>query len=512
MRALVSVFDKTGIVDLARTLAGIGFELVSTGGSAKMLLDAGLNVTPVEQVTGFPEILNGRVKTLHPAIHGGLLARMDVPEHVDTLLEHGIVPIDLLVSNLYPFEHAVRDSSLDTRQKIEQIDIGGPAMVRAAAKNYASVVVVTDPADYGQVGEWLAGNGVDLRERRELAAKAFGHVSTYDALVAEFLRDGDPSFPDELAVGLRKSGDLRYGENPQQAAAVYSLLAIGPPSNGLLNATQLHGKELSFNNLLDADAAWQASSISSEPTVSIVKHTVPCGLATRATIEAAFTHALEGDTVSAFGGIVSLNRPVEEATARLLAGVFFEVVIAPGFTQDALGILTKKKNLRLLQLDPPSPGPVTGQRRDYRPITGGMLVQSADDEVDDVGTWRVVTDNAPSGTQMRDLEFAWKAARLVKSNAIVMVRDAAIVGLGAGQPNRLESVAIAVRKSGEKTKGAALASDAFFPFADGVEAAITAGITSIVQPGGSVRDNEVIRVANRAGIAMVFTGVRHFRH
>ncbi|MBA2469619.1 MAG: bifunctional phosphoribosylaminoimidazolecarboxamide formyltransferase/IMP cyclohydrolase, partial [Chloroflexia bacterium] len=392
MRALVSVFDKAGLVDFARTLVGVGFELVSTGGSAKTLLDAGLEVTPVEQVTGYPEILNGRVKTLHPAIHGGLLARMDVSEHVATLADHDIVPIDLLVSNLYPFEQAVQDPSLDIQQKVEQIDIGGPAMVRAAAKNYASVVVVTDPGDYERIGNLLASDGVDLQVRRRLAAKAFEHVSTYDSLVAEFLREEDSAFPDELAVGLRKSGDLRYGENPQQAAAAYSLLAVGQPLSGLLNSTQLHGKELSFNNLMDADAAWQASSISSEPTVSIVKHTVPCGLATRNTIEAAFTHALEGDIVSAFGGIVSLNRPVDETIARMLAGVFFEVIIAPEFTQDALQVLTKKKNLRLLQLAAPARGPETGQRRDYRPITGGMLVQSADDVVDNPGAWRVVTD------------------------------------------------------------------------------------------------------------------------
>ncbi len=512
MRALLSVYDKTGLVEFARTLAGLGYELVSTGGSATAMRKAGLEVTPVDEVTGFPEILDGRVKTLHPAIHGGILARMDMPEHVATLLEHGISPIDLLVSNLYPFEHAALDPALDPAQIVEQIDIGGPAMVRAAAKNHASVVVVTDPADYDRLAQLLERGDVDLAERRQLAAKAFGHVSTYDSLVAAFLRGDEPLFPAELSVPLRKSADLRYGENPQQAAAAYTVLTTGNRETGLLDARQLHGKELSFNNLLDADAAWQACHISGAPTVSIIKHTVPCGLATRERIDDAFRAALEGDPVSAYGGIVALNRPVDEGTARLLSTVFFEVIIAPGYSAEASALLTKKKNLRLLVLDGPGSNRDGGPRRDYRPITGGMLVQTADIDVDDPHSWEVVTDAKPTDGQMADLEFAWKASRLVKSNAIVFVKNEAIVGVGAGQPNRLESVSIASRKAGDKAKGAALASDAFFPFADGVEMAIAAGITSIVQPGGSVRDDEVIAAANRAGIAMVFTKTRHFRH
>jgi len=512
VRALLSAYDKTGLVAFARTLSGLGYELVSTGGSATELMEAGLEVTPVEEVTGFPEMLDGRVKTLHPGIHAGLLARMDVPEHVATLLEHEISPIDVLVSNLYPFERAVQDPGLDFQQKIEQIDIGGPAMVRAAAKNFASVVVVTDPADYDRLTPMLANNEVDFAERRSLAAKAFGHISTYDSLVAALLRGDEPLFPSELSVPLRKTCDLRYGENPQQAAAAYTMLTIGQRVTGPLNARQLHGKELSFNNLLDADAAWHASHMSSAPTVSIIKHTVPCGLATRDTLVDAFRSALEGDPVSAYGGIVSLNRPVDEHTAQLLSTVFFEVIIAPGYSGEALALLAKKQNLRLLELD--APGNVTsdGPSRDYRPITGGMLVQTPDREIDDPRSWTVATEVAPSDDQMRDLEFAWKASRLVKSNAIVFARNSAIVGVGAGQPNRLESVAIASRKAGDRAKGAALASDAFFPFADGVEQAISAGITSIVQPGGSVRDEEVIAAANRAGIAMLFTRTRHFRH
>lgn len=512
MRALLSVHDKSGLIEFAHVLAGLGYELVSTGGSAAALVQAGLKVTPVEEVTGFPEILNGRVKTLHPGIHAGLLARMDLPEHVATLQEHGISPIDLLVSNLYPFEQAVQDPALDTAQKIEQVDIGGPAMVRAAAKNFASVVVITDPGDYDRLAALLVGGGVDLAERRALAAKAFGHVSTYDSLVAAFLGGNEPMFPAELSVPLRKTADLRYGENPHQAAAAYSVLTAGQSETGVLDARQLHGKELSFNNLLDTDAAWQASNISPAPTVAIVKHTVPCGLATRETLAEAFRFALEGDPVSAFGGIVSLNRPVDEQTAQRLSTVFFDVIIAPGYSDDALSLLTRKKNLRLLVLDGPVPKVVCTQRHDYRPIAGGMLVQTIDREIDDVRSWTVATDVAPTEDQMRDLEFAWKASRLVKSNAIVFVKNSAIVGVGAGQPNRLESVSIASRKAGERAKGAALASDAFFPFADGVEQAIAAGITSIVQPGGSVRDEEVIAAANQAGITMVFTHTRHFQH
>ncbi len=512
MRALLSVYDKTGLVEFARTLSNLGYELVSTGGSAQALREAGLDVTPVEAVTGFPEILDGRVKTLHPAIHGGLLARVGVPEHEAALGAHGIKPIDLLVSNLYPFEQAVQDPNLGPDHIIEQIDIGGPAMVRAAAKNHASVVVVTDPADYDRIAIELGSAGVDLAERRRLAAKAFGHVSTYDSLVAAYFREDEPLFPTEVSVPLRKTGELRYGENPQQAGAAYSVLLPGQRDTGVLDARQLHGKALSFNNLLDADTAWQACHISDAPTVSIIKHTVPCGLASRDAIADAFHMALEGDPVSAFGGIVALNREVDDETAQRLSAVFFEVIIAPGYSDNALARLKTKKNLRLLVLNGPDDDHHRRSRLDYRQIAGGMLVQSADCMPDDPRTWTVATDASPSAVQMRDLELAWRAARLVKSNAIVYVKNQAIVGVGAGQPNRLESVSIAGRKAGDKAKGAALASDAFFPFADGVELAISAGITAIVQPGGSARDSEVIDAANRAGITMLFTKTRHFRH
>jgi phosphoribosylaminoimidazolecarboxamide formyltransferase/IMP cyclohydrolase len=402
---------------------------------------------------------------------------------------------------------------LDEIGKIEQIDIGGPAMVRAAAKNFASVIVVTDPADYDHVAAMVTQGPDTLDERRRLAAKAFGHVSTYDALVAAFLRDDDPRFPKELTLPLRHAATPRYGENPQQQAAAYTRLGIeSGRSPGILEAHCLSGEPLSFNNYLDADAAWEAAQLFSGPAVAIVKHMVPCGLAVRDMLSAAYKAALEGDPVSAFGGIVALNRVVDAETAAMMRKIKLDIIIAPGYADDAHEILLRKKGTRILQLSNPDASDERVCDFDVRPIRGGVLVQVPDTQPDDPGIWRIVTDKAPSAAEMADLEFAWKASRLVKSNAIVCARDMAIVGVGAGQPNRLESVSIAVRKAGEMAKGAALASDAFFPFADGVERAIAAGVTSVVQPGGSVRDEEVIAAANRAGIAMVFTNTRHFRH
>jgi phosphoribosylaminoimidazolecarboxamide formyltransferase/IMP cyclohydrolase len=510
VRALLSVSDKNGIVDFAQGLAALGCELVSTGGTYAALSNAGLNVIPVSDVTGSPEMLDGRVKTLHPRIHGGLLARRDLDEHMHQLDEHGITAIDILVVNLYPFEAALRTERLGENDLVEQIDIGGPAMIRAAAKNFASVVVVTNPGDYGVVLQALQDGAVSHDVRRSLAARAFGHVSTYDSLIAGYLRSSDAgaTFPEELSFGLRKVSGLRYGENPQQEAASYRRLDA--PASGLLDAVQLHGKELSFNNLLDADAAWNALRVSERPTVSIIKHTIPCGLATRSTLAEAYEAALDGDPVSAFGGIVGCNQPVDAEAASLMTSTFFEVIIAPSFSEDAKAILMKKKNLRLIELDAPSFG--QSAFLDVRPIAGGMLVQTSDTGVDDPTTWSVVTERKPSESEMNDLSYAWNAVRLLKSNAIAITRDEAVAGVGAGQPNRLESVEIAARKAGEKAQGAALASDAFFPFADGVERAIAAGITAIVQPGGSVRDDDVIAAADAAGIAMVFTGTRHFRH
>ncbi len=510
MRALLSVYDKSGLVEFGTRIAALGYELVSTGGTARTLQEAGLNVTTVDSVTGFPEILDGRVKTLHPHIHGGLLARTDLPSHMESLRKHQIQPIDLVVCNLYPFEAAVSDQSLNEQDKIEQIDIGGPAMVRAAAKNHASVIVVTDPADYDSIASALERGDVTQETRRRLAAKAFNHVSTYDSLVAEFLRGSEDMFPQELSIGLRLSKTPRYGENSHQSARAYTRLRAGEPEPGLLQAEVLKGDELSFNNYLDADAAWQASQLFDGPTVAIVKHTVPCGLAVRPTLAEAYVAAFEGDEVSAFGGIVSLNQPVDLATAQLMRKIKLDIILAPGYDDDALELLNRKKGTRILRLPNwPHPRRVDA---DLRPIVGGLLVQQPDLVIETARDWRQVTDPAASEQELRDLEFAWKVTPLVKSNAIVFVRDESIIGLGAGQPNRLESVNLAARKAGERAKGAVMASDAFFPFADGIQLAIDAGVTAVVQPGGSLRDDEVIDAANAAGISMYFTGRRHFRH
>ena len=398
MRALISVYDKTSLIPLAGRLHALGYELISTGGSARSLNEAGLPVTMVEDITGFPEILDGRVKTLHPRIHAGLLARRDLQDHMTTLQELGIDTIDVLVSNLYPFRETALNSESSEAEKIEQIDIGGPAMVRAAAKNFADVVVITSPTDYDEVAATLENGEVDVAYRRRLAAKAFQHVATYDSLVADFLsRESDDRFPQEFSVGMTKVQELRYGENPQQRAAVYRTHSSNGHVGGVLDAVQIHGKELSYNNLLDADAAWTATQISSDPTASIIKHTVPCGLASRPAVADAFLAAYEGDTVSAFGGIVALNRPVDLATAKLLNEIFLEIVIAPGFADDSLKLLKRKKNLRLLEM--PTAGPAnrtTHYPFDLRPISGGMLVQTPDRAEDDPELWEVVTERQPS--------------------------------------------------------------------------------------------------------------------
>lgn len=512
MRALLSVSDKTGLVPFASTLVELGYELVSTGGTMAALADAGLPVTAVSDVTGSPEMLDGRVKTLHPNIHGGLLARRDLADHLAQLEEYGIAPFDILVANLYPFEATVQQDGLSEIDIVEQIDIGGPAMTRAAAKNFASVIVVTDPADYGAIAERLRADGMSHEERRHLAAKAFGHVSTYDALIAAWLRGPgeEERFPGELTIPLRMAATPKYGENSHQDARAYTRLRPGTPAPGLLQAELLKGEDLSFNNYLDGDAAWQAAQLFDGPTVAIIKHTVPCGLAVRDSLADAWQAAFEGDTISAFGGIVALNRTVDLETATRMRKIMLDIIIAPAYDDDALDILMKKKGTRILAL--PN---LEGERipeLDIRPISGGILIQEPDIAPEDPSTWRVVTKKAPTDAEMRDLEFAVRALPLIKSNAIVFVKDQAIVGLGAGQPNRLESVAISARKAGDEARGAVMASDAFFPFPDGIERAIEAGITAVVQPGGSVKDQDVIDAADQAGIAMVFTGRRHFRH
>ena len=510
-RALVSVFDKRGLDRLAAALAAAGVEVVSTGSTAAALEGHGLAVTRVEELTGFPELLDGRVKTLHPRVHAGLLADRSQPGHQAELDEAGIAPFDLVVVNLYPFEETVAAPDVDPALAIERIDIGGPAMVRAAAKNHAWVTVICDPADYPLAETALAAGGTTASERRALAAKAFARTAAYDTAVATWmgpLAGPGSRFPERLGVSGRLRQTLRYGENPHQGAAFYA--ADGPDGPwGLGAARQVAGKELSYNNLLDADAALAlAAEHGGRPFATIVKHTNPCGAAFGATLEEAYAGALEGDPVSAFGGVVGLSRPLDAATAKRIAAIFTEVVVAPGFDDEALAVLAGKPSLRLVQVDPARPAGWLG----VRSVAGGLLAQEPDPGADDPAGWDLQTGDPPGPELLADLALAWSVAAHVKSNAIVLARDGRIVGVGAGQQSRVDSVRIAVSKAGERAKGAAAGSDAFFPFPDGVEALAAAGVLAVAQPGGSVRDPEVTEAAAAAGMAMLHTGRRHFRH
>ena len=509
MKALLSVYDKTGIVEFSKKVSAAGYELISTGGTHRTLSEeGGINVSQVADVTGSPEILDGRVKTLHPTIYAGLLARRDSPDHMGELKDLNIDTIDLVVVNLYPFVETISKADVTLADALENIDIGGPTMLRAASKNFPSVAVVVDPADYGWVGEKLANGGLTVEDRRGLAGKAFHHVSTYDSAVTGYLLSNDSGgeeLPESLTICLTKISGLRYGENPHQSGALYSESSAPV---GMAGARQLHGRELSYNNLMDADAAWRTASDFRDATVSVVKHANSCGLASRDDIAEAYLKAYEGDTVSAFGGIVAFNRTVTAAAAEAMEPVFYEVVIAPDYEPAALEILQKKRNLRILAIDKQPETPAY----DLRPITGGILVQTSDAIAEDPTSWTVATQRQPTKNELKDLAFAWKAAKHIKSNAIVFAKDLTLVGMGAGQPNRVVSVHLSQRASGGNAKGSVLASDAFFPFADNIELAAEAGITAIVQPGGSIRDDEVIAAADKAGLAMVFTGVRHFRH
>ncbi|TDC70272.1 bifunctional phosphoribosylaminoimidazolecarboxamide formyltransferase/IMP cyclohydrolase [Micromonospora sp. KC606] len=511
-RALVSVYDKSGLVELARALHDAGVEIVSTGSTASTIAGAGVPVTPVEQVTGFPEILDGRVKTLHPKIHGGLLADLRKDAHAAQLDEHGIAGIDLLVSNLYPFQATVA-SGADQDECVEQIDIGGPAMVRAAAKNHASVAVVTDPAAYPALLAALAEGGFTLAQRRALAARAFADIAEYDVAVAEwFARELAPEgdrWPRFAGLTLRRQAVLRYGENPHQDAAVYAD-SSGP--SGLAQAEQLHGKEMSYNNYVDADAAWRAANdFPDQPAVAIIKHANPCGIAVGADVAEAHRRAHACDPVSAFGGVIAVNRPVSVAMARQVAEIFTEVVVAPGYDDGAVEILQGRKNVRLLR------APHFGQQSvEWRQVSGGVLVQARDlidAEGDDPTTWRLATGEAADPATLADLVFAWRAVRAVKSNAILLAKDGASVGVGMGQVNRVDSARLAVSRAGaDRARGAVAASDAFFPFADGPQILVEAGVKAIVQPGGSVRDEETIAACKEAGVTMYLTGTRHFFH
>ena len=513
--ALISLSDKSGAVEFARALAELGFRIVSTGGTAKLLAQAGVEVTEVAQVTGFPEMLDGRVKTLHPIIHGGLLARRDDPAHMSTIAQHGIAPIDILAINLYPFAATIARPGCSLDEAIENIDIGGPAMLRSAAKNHASVAVLVDPRDYTRVLEELRTHGkVSDATRFALATKAFAHTAAYDGAISGYLsarqQDGTHApFPRILTRQWQLVQDMRYGENPHQQAAFYRDPHVGA---GLLAAyRQVQGKELSYNNVVDADAAWECVRSVSAPACVIVKHANPCGVAVGPTPEAAYRRAFATDPVSAFGGIIALNRPVDAATARAVTEKFAEVVIAPGFDATAMEIFAGKSNLRVLEL---AMGEANNDL-DFKRVGGGLLVQTPDVASLPRSELKVVTQRAPSPEQMEDLLFAWKVVRYVKSNAIVFVAGGATLGVGAGQMSRIDSARIAAAKAREANlslENSCAASDAFFPFRDGLDAIVDAGARCIIQPGGSLRDAEVIAAANERGVAMVFTGMRHFRH
>lgn len=519
VRALLSVSDKTGIVDFARTLQGYGIALVSTGGTFATLQNAGLDVVDAASLTQYPEMMDGRVKTLHPAIHGGILARRDQTAHTDAMTAHHILPIDIVVLSLYPFSSTVA-SGADWPLCIENIDIGGPAMIRAAAKNHDFVSVLTDPTDYAGFLATLSAHGgtVPYATRRALAAQAFARTAAYDAAIAQYMAAQiGTDWPAPLTMTGHKPQVLRYGENPHQSAAFYH---DGTGRAGVATARQLQGKELSYNNINDTDAAFELVSEFTDPTVAIIKHANPCGVATADTLAHAYTRALACDPVSAFGGIIALNRPLDGATAALITGIFTEVIIAPSATDEAVAIVAAKKNLRLL---------VTGgmpnvfdNRRTIRTVSGGFLVQQADCGHVTRADLKVVTARAPTDAEYDDLLFAFRVAKHVKSNAIIYARELATVGIGAGQMSRIDSSRIAAWKAAEAarleglqhplTQGSVVASDAFFPFADGLIAAADSGVTAVIQPGGSVRDDEVIAAANARGLAMVFTGMRHFRH
>ncbi|MEP6754745.1 MAG: bifunctional phosphoribosylaminoimidazolecarboxamide formyltransferase/IMP cyclohydrolase [Chthonomonadales bacterium] len=523
MRALISVSDKTGIVEFAKGLAVLGVEIISTGGTAVALQKEGLKVTGIQEVTQFPEMLDGRVKTLHPAVHGGLLARRDLPEHMSVIAEHGIEPIDIVCVNLYPFAATIQKPGVEMEEVIENIDIGGPAMIRSAAKNHDSVTVVVDSSDYGRVLEEMGSAGTtSIETRRRLAARAYAHTACYDAMISNYLQKQfapDEPFAPQVGIGLKLAQACRYGENPHQNAAFYRVEGATEPSVSM--AKQLHGKELSFNNFYDLNAALETVkefAPSTEAAAVIIKHTNPCGAALGSSAAEAFRLAREGDPISAFGGILAMNCVVDVATADEITGknTFFEAIIAPGFEPEAMTILTERKkwgaNLRLLEVGDLDNWRSAPKSPDFKRVVGGMLVQDRDLREITVADLKLATNRSPSDEELRNLLFGWKVMRHVKSNAIVFAREMQIVGVGAGQMNRVQSVRLACTQAGEKALGAVVASDAFFPFPDGPQAAIDAGITAIIQPGGSVKDQETIDLCNEHNIAMVLTGVRHFLH
>jgi len=513
-RALVSVYDKTGLDELARGLHEAGVEIVSTGSTAARIRDAGVPVTPVEEVTGFPEILGGRVKTLHPHVHAGLLADQSDPEHVAKISELGIAPFQLLIANLYPFAETVA-SGASAPEIVEQIDIGGPAMVRASAKNHGSMTVIVSPSHYAEVLDAVRAGGFDLADRQRFAREAFRHTASYDIAVASWLgsdvaSEPQTQFPGWIAASYERAAVLRYGENPHQQAALY-IQPANAGGQGIANAEQLAGKEMSYNNYVDADAAWKAAYDFGEPCVAIIKHANPCGIAVGADIAEAHRKAHECDSASAYGGVVATNRPVSMAMADQLGPIFTEVVVAPAYEDGVLERWAKKKDLRVLIAAARSSEPGV----ETRPVSGGLLVQTADRidaPGDDPATWTLACGEALDEKAFADVVFAWRALRAVKSNAILLARDGATVGIGMGQVNRVDSCRLAVARAGDRVAGAVAASDAYFPFADGAQVLLDAGVRAIVQPGGSIRDAEVVEAVAAAGASMYLTGTRHFAH
>ncbi len=513
-RVLISVSDKEGVVEFAKELKAMGVEIISTGGTKKAFKDAGLDVLDISDITGFPEMLDGRVKTLHPKVHGGLLALRENKEHMETIAKHEIKPIDMVVINLYPFKQVIKKPGIKIEEVIENIDIGGPSMIRSAAKNAQSVAVLTDKADYKKVLDELRADGIKPETLNYLRVKAYKTTADYDTYISNYLETailGVEGISDRVIISADKKQEMRYGENPHQKAAFYVFPDF--PETGPGNCEQLHGKELSFNNIYDMDAALTIVKAFDDPAAVVIKHANPCGVAVSADITGAYVKAYEADPLSAFGGICALNRKCTKGIADKVEKMFMEVIIAPDFEAEALDTLKKKKNIRIMKCGELKKSTGKGiQYMDIRKVTGGLLVQEMDRKDLAKVELKTVTKKQPDTAQMKDMEFAWKVCQYVKSNAIVIAKDGVAVGVGPGQTNRVGAMAIAIKNAGDKTKGAVLASDAFFPFKDNVEAASAAGITAIIQPGGSVRDADSIAECDTRGIAMVFTGVRHFRH
>ncbi len=511
MRALISVSDKTGIVEFAQELNDLGVTIISTGGTATRLKDNGVDVVGISEVTGFPECLDGRVKTLHPAVHGGILAMRDKPEHMQQLNDLNIETIDIVAINLYPFKETILKPSVTLEEAIENIDIGGPTMLRSAAKNHKDVIVICDPADYaGVIEELKEKKEVSYSTKYKLALKVFQHTAAYDAMISDYLRkEIEAELPDNFTITFEKVQDLRYGENPHQKAYYYK--EVKPAQGSLVNAVQLHGKELSFNNINDTNGALETLKEFVDPTVVAVKHANPCGVGTGFDICDAYVKTYKADPISIYGGIIAANRTIDDLTAAEINKIFVEIVIAPDYTEEALAILTQKKNIRLLKLEDIL-APAPKDSIDMKKVSGGILIQETDNNLYEEADLKVVTDRIPTEREMEDMKFAMKVVKHIKSNGIVLAKDGKTIGVGPGQTNRVWAIENAIRQATEPTEGSILASDAFFPFDDNVVAAAKAGITAVIQPGGSVHDEDCIKKANELWIAMVFTGVRHFKH